>query len=481
MRRTAAACARAILVLTAVLALTGGPALAQKEITEKQTKATKSFVAELEKLAEWADKQKLFRERNRTDELILVLDPENAPARKALGFEKKNGAWTKSANPKESGNLATDGMKEFGERRQKANDAFLGAMDQLLKDERGMIDGDLKNRIASDMAAVDREDPRARAAGGETNVANKWVLSETANAVIRRGLVTKLAKAALAAVPAAGGLTPEEVESSLGIGWPSRAATKSARCLCTGDAKEAPRIAHACEAAAEFFAKLFDEKVVLPDSFTIYALTDTLARDTLLAKYPGIPAAERTAGKGLGGFTLPGGSRFACWGPQPPERLDQSVRRAFGVLLERAFGIGSQQGALHEGLGLYLTYQLIGTKLTWYIGPRKYAVSGKDVLQDKLHKNETDWMAEAKALLAKPDHPPLKAMLAHDLNDLTPEEMLYSYLLAAYFIEGSPDDSPRFIRALCRPTPSDKAAYDAYGVNVDGLEARIKRWARELK
>ena len=49
-----------------------------------------------------------------------------------------------------------------------------------------------------------------------------------------------------------------------------------------------------------------------------------------------------------------------------------AVRLGLAWLFYDAYGVWLKHGMLFEGLGLYLTRELIGTRLTWFVQPSQY-------------------------------------------------------------------------------------------------------------
>jgi hypothetical protein len=444
------------------------------------TEAVQALKTGLLELAEWSAKQKLDRERARVLETVLVYDPEDATARAGLGYVKaKSGGWERSAKWKEPGNKDASELGEFKKKKAEVAGVFLDGMTKLLEENRRDLEPALKARIVGDMSAIDPNDPRTKRASGEAEAGGKWVLAETAAGPPRRKQLQAWAKAA---ITAAG--TPEAVEAagnenSFDIKWTAIVTTENLRVLGNGSKDEVTKVAVLCQAAGELFAKTFDAETTHQTGYRtpIYLIADDGAKADFLRKNKSIKPEEREHYARLGGFNVDG--TYVVWAADEPARIDTAVRMIIGSFMAKNFGIsGREHGALYEGVGIHLSWFLTGTRLTWTIGKRKYAESGPDGLEEKLKKTGADWFAPGFELMRGKDRPPLRPLLAKHVNDLETTDMLASFMLGVWLIEGRKDDAPRFLRAAGR-NQVDEGSREAFGLELNQLEQRLVRWAKE--
>jgi hypothetical protein len=431
-------------------------------------------------LADWCANQKLHREQARVLETVLVFDPDDATARERLGWVKgKAGAWERSAKWKEQGNKNPEGLGDFKKKRAEVAGVFLDALTQVLEGHRRDIAPALRARIVGDMNAVDPEDPRSRSASGEAQVGGRWVLAETAACPPRRKKIEAWTKAAVAAVGKPEAVETAGDEDNFGVKWSTVVATENLRVLGTGSADETLKIAILCEAAGELFKKVFGVEITHQTAYRvpIYVIADAGSKAAFLQNNRAIKPERREEVSKLGGFHVEGA--YVIWGAESVARVDCAVRMVVGDFMGRNFGLGADDGALYEGVGIHFSWFLTGTRLTWTIGKRKYAQSGPDALEDKLRKAGADWFGPGYELMTK-HKPPLKPLLAKHVNDLETEDMLASYMLAVWMIEGREHDASRFLRAAGRKQ-IDAGALDAFGLEIRELEERILRWAKEMK
>jgi hypothetical protein len=441
--------------------------------------AVDTLKAGLIELAAWCQKMKLDRERARMLDLVLVFDPENEAAREGLGYVKaKAGGWERGGKWKEPGNRDAEALNDFKKKKADLAGVFLDEMAKIIEENRRDLEPAHKARMISDMNAVDSNDPRSKRASGEEQAGGKWVLAETAARPARKKQIEGWVKAAIAAVG-----TPEPAEAmgdenTFDIKWTAIVTTENLRVMGTGSKDEITKIAVLCQAAGEVFSKVFEVDVphIAAYRVPIYILADAGSKANMLRNNKGIKPEERDHVAKLGG-TYANGAHIV-WPAEGITRIDLAVRQMFGGFLGRMFGIdGNEEGALYEGLALHLTWYLTNTRLTWTVGKRKYAQTGKDGLEEKL-RGDSDWFAPGFELWAGKNPPPLRPLLAKHVNDLETEELLASYMLAVWLIDGRKDDAPRFLRAAGR-NMLEEGSRQAFGLELNQLEERLVRWAKE--
>ena len=71
--------------------------------------------------------------------------------------------------------------------------------------------------------------------------------------------------------------------------------------------------------------------------------------------------------------------------------------------------------------------------------------------------------------------------LGRDVNAMTTEDLLVSYLLARYLIEGRRADVADVLRSAGKGEAPETWVESRLGMTVDGLDRRLRRWVRESK
>jgi hypothetical protein len=147
--------------------------------------------------------------------------------------------------------------------------------------------------------------------------------------------------------------------------------------------------------------------------------------------------------------------------------------------LSRTYNLTLNPGWAWEGVALYLNGALAGTRMTWFI-PLDPKDAELKKLQKKLFDPGTDWMSEAHALVQKPEHPKLAAVLAKPDSAMTAEDLLYAYAFSAYLIEGRPKEVSDILhRVSSGTTPSAEVLGAVLKMDMPTLEERVDRWLAE--
>ena len=205
-------------------------------------------------------------------------------------------------------------------------------------------------------------------------------------------------------------------------------------------------------------------------------------KQLFLEKHPKSEGAYREFLETLEGSGIQGSHDMAHWGEAEAMRLDELVRLALGWLLYDAFKITADVAWVHEGVGLYMTRELVGTRLTWFVKPSEYLKPREEqALRARLLKPGTNWMDEAQRMLAREHSPKLAFVMGKRVDNMTPEDMLYAYVMAAYLLEGRPAEAPALLAKIGAGTPSAVAVQEVLGIDVRQLDERVRRWLGERR
>jgi hypothetical protein len=187
-------------------------------------------------------------------------------------------------------------------------------------------------------------------------------------------------------------------------------------------------------------------------------------------------AFKRTIGGGLSGTW-----KIALFEPDEKKRHDCGVRHSLAHLLQRGWHLETSHAWIFEGLGLYLTREICGTRLTWFCTGSGVTNETKNSPRAKLIVGDVNWMNEAYLLLTRENPVELATVLGRDLTTMGVEDVLVSYALAAYLVEGRPDAISSLLAAIGADTPPPEAIQKSLGMTVPELQERLVRWLSERK
>jgi hypothetical protein len=444
--------------------------------TAQQAAAAAVLVKNLGTLAGWCNIKTLFEERDRVYRVILRYDPDNTTARQFLKHVRNpDGSWKETAG-KPVQNQKKEALPQFAKKRSEAVAPYRDALLALCESE--SAEPALRAEIHAEILELDPDDERIHALQGDARLGDAWVMAETAVGKERRPDIKAAAEKWRTEPATVEAVEPTEAEKALADAWTASVRTKSIRVLGTVEAEEVEQIAQACEGARDLVSTLFKTEAKLPKDLTFYVLTPE-DRDGFVDRLPDLSPEQREAMKKMVGSGLGKRPDVFVADDDPAKRLDCAVRHTLIHALRETFGVGTTQGWVWEGLGLYLTRELVGTRLTWFV------LSSPGVEQDSLQGNlltpESNWMAEALGLLDGEQPPELALVVTKDLASLELEDMLVSYALAAYLVEGRPKEAPELLARLGRGLAPEKVFESTLHFPLADLQAKTTRWLKERK
>jgi len=337
---------------------------------------------------------------------------------------------------------------------------------------------DQRQILIDDLFVVQPDDPELRAQRGETQTSGGWVLHETARSVAHRSTIEALATRSLedAAWPEA--VEPTAREAGI-TEWTKAYDTAAGRVLGTVDDEELLAMSRTLPGTLAFFRQTLDEEARYPDPLTIFLMKGDTDRDAFLTNHPTMYERDRKRLVNLSGTWVNDANDVAYWTRQREYRDDGIVRLLVGYLLGDSFRIRLQPHAwVHEGFGLYLTERLTGTRLTWFV--QALGADGSDALRQRMLET-ADWNGMALEILAREDRPRLAELVVAPPQELTSEQLLYSYVVAGYLMEAFPGEVHEILGALGANRPAEAVLERALGRTLAETDRRILQWLEETR
>jgi hypothetical protein len=488
------------LLLIPLLLLVLAPATLAEDNPRLHWRSEKTRILEvLHDLADRCSRMKLFGTRADIYEQVLNLSPDDKTARKWLKYKRGgNGEWTRKrwTRPRNGGK----GVEEIVSRRQElaaeyrprlrqARDVLLDAA--LFKEAAEVV-------IAA--VALDPEDEAFRAWNGEVREgeaarpgqSSTWILRESLDARVRRPLFKQTAQDAIKQMPAPTESAPHKNDRIGGVSWGTKLQGKRVRVVGTPDKEEMELLLRYAEATWPLFEAVFD---IRPGSYqsgdsyatglTIYSLDSIPIGNELLAKWPGYTDREREFLGPLVALWLKRAPAVLCKSPSPDVRLEAGPRQINQAMVTRALGLRTNRAWAKEGLSLYLTWQITGTRVIRSVKDVEtdYGESDKPIpdYEKNLADPNADWLALGLELIKSKDKPDIHLLAGKKINDLTKFDVLYAYCISAYICEGHPKRSVDFYRRLAAEDGADIDAVclESLGFDHAALEARVQRWLEE--
>jgi hypothetical protein len=454
-----------------------------RDLDAARSAARGRLVQSLEELVEWCTKKKLYASRVGVYESLLHFQPEHTAALRGLGYKKgRKGEWLPPKQRKPPKNWNKSAERRFPKQRSAVVTTYRDEMLILLEEHAAGIDAADRSAIYADILFADPDDARVHELLGEVRVDGVWVLAQSARSKSRRQAMRMLVTQAFADAPQPSASAANEAELALGIKWTAVFEADGVRSLGTGEEEEVMRLPIAMHATRSYFNAVLGAKAAYPDPLTVYTLPRASDKLAFLMGHPAIDETYRKYLMALDGSGIRGSGDFAHWAPDPVRRLDGLVRQSISWLLTGGFGIKPAHGWAFEGFGLYLTRELVGTRLTWFVRESKYLTPEEDqALKARLLDSRANWMDEAFQMFATGKPIKLQFLLGKSVNSLDARDMLYSYCLAAYMLEAEAQKLPQLLTAIGQGKTSQAAFQDVLGLDVRRLDERLRRWLSERR
>jgi len=444
------------------------------------------LVEDLEALAEWCQENKLFLERDRVYEAILVHEPDHAAARKTLKYRRdRSGAWVRSSSYRPPKNRGDDeAMAALAERRAAATNGYVQRVMAVIADFVDQIGTERAEREWRELLVLEPDNEELHALLGEARLGDRWVLRETARSPESRARLGALVARCLEQAPRGYADVPNAFEERLGLRWSEVLQSGDTRVLGTGRPEEVRNVLQVGGAAIALFQELFGSDARPYAGHTVCLLARPGEKDVFLDRHPNVGPENRDFLSSLKSAGIPRTAHTAEWAETEVERLDRSTRQTLGLLLNEGFGISTRHGWAWEGIGLYLTYQLTGTRMTYFVRPGKYAEgdptsSAQEKLMGRLTSPGADWLHEAREFFGDRPPPRLALLMGRDVNDMSATDLLHAYVFASFLIEGWPDELPRLLEAIGDGASGAEAVGRTFGFELPRLQERVWSWLEE--
>jgi hypothetical protein len=445
-------------------------------VAAEMAKAREGLVERLDRLATWCNDKELFLERDRIWQKVLELAPDDPVARKGLRYARNiDGSW-KDPAPREARNLGKKWLEDLPKREEAAYAPYGDVLVALARaPERPAAE---REALIAEVRACAPNHAGLHEWLGDVKVGDRWMMPETAAAKERRPAIRAEVKRLLETGAPITTVAPSGPELALGVTWRSALQGENVRLLSTGPEEEALKIARACESAGRLLEFVFGTEMRYPGGFTIYVVGEA-ERAAFLAALPDLTAADRTRLGGLTGTGIPGTTNVALFAPDLTLRTDNAVRHTIGYVLATTLAVSHKSAWAWEGIGQYLTRELVGTRLTWFVS--ESADPAAPALRGKLMNAESNWIQEAFELLSTGTATPIEDLLHKDLDHLDVAGALTGYALVAYLLEGRPNDLLTFVTRSARGDEPAAITSEVLGRTPAELQTRLVQWLSERR
>ncbi len=464
------------LLLTGLLCLAiSVAALAQDAAADSRA----ALIQGLEDLAHWCGKNQLYAKRNGVADEILKVDPAHGQAHRWLRHRKdKDGVWHPPVKPPPASDRSDEALVAYPARRS----AYLRSYVHMRVAELDAL-GDgvapgIRERILSEILELSPRDEDLRLRHHDVKDGTGWVLLETARSRKVRAKLTEAVQKSFAAIGIPAESAAREDEIALEVPWRAGVRTEHVRVVASSGPEEATQAARCAEAAPALLSAAIGAKRKHWQGFTIYIMTSHEQRGAFLKNHPDMTNRHRRAARQFRGYWMPDQSDWLTWDSSRARRVDACTRQTVNKLLLMEFRLDSGKTAwAGEGFGLRLTYELCGTRKNYLVGNSRYGNQdeGGDL---RSLATDADWYRAALEVLESGD-PEVRDVLHRPLSQMSGGDALVAHALAAYFLEGWPDECPEIIRRVATGEHDEQVIQSVTGLDTEALDLRLRRWLRE--
>jgi len=403
----------------AAAVLTALPGLALADAESARRDGVRALVDQLEDLAEWCVKKKMYAHRNGVYEVVLEFDPDHREARKWLRYRRrKDGTWERRQPYREARNLDTSAEPEFRRRLKEILDRYADYLVEIVV--RFDPPPAQRQRLLDEALARNPDDARARKLNGQVRSGGGWLLRDTVVARRRRRELIRDGMRAARRTPKPDRVAVSAEERALGLRWNASLRGDWWRCVATTGADEARKALQVADASWQLVEEVFDITLRPPEDCRAYLLSGDAEARRFVHAHREFDARTRKWILGLSGGWVSGRYHLIEFSPERAQRIDGVARQAIGVLLKREFGVTARVGWAWEGFGFYLGYLLTGTRLTFYVRKTRYAQERADRALWRLDQLQPVRLVRDRALALQERQkarPPLPARQGREQDD----------------------------------------------------------------
>lgn len=439
--------------------------------------AARAVRVHVESLADWCAENGLRRERYYLAEVLLGFSPEDEKLREIAGYRRVGETdWARPSRHSAPRKTVVDLLPQYRERLSSMESAVV-SLCRAIQGAGRSLPFARRHRIVSPLSRLYPRLKALREANGEERRDARWRLVESRRSKSRARRMKQSALLLLDGMgrPSEEELTPSEEGLPLELG-PARA-LKGVRVVGTVHRSELVAATRLAAATVKIFTLTFGAGISTWDGFTIVLLEGAAERDAFLDSYPGIDRGLRRAAEGLSSLWVPDTAVVGIWAPLREQRTEFVTRQVLSMLFLKTFGVSTRHGALHEGLGLLLGYQLTGQRGTWFIRRSRY--DSGDTMR-AIQEASGSWIdLVAKQRKKRPAN--YRSLLSKDVNTMEPADVLEAWAFASWLLHARPKEAEDFLRAVGGGMTFEQASQRFWGRSLPDLEQHVGRWIEEIR
>ncbi len=435
----------------------------------------------LEEHAAWCATQKLRRERHEAYAGLLLLRPDHAKARRVLKYVAgPNGTWVRKSYRVPGRSRDAAKAQEAGRRLAEVASLLREATIALRDDQSvSLLD---RGRAVAELAVILPNDEEVRAWNGEVRLGKHWVLRETATALKEGKVLRADMLQILADQSQPNDIEPDDDDAPFVKKFADGSENDAVRVLAMRGAASSVEAARVFAAAHGAFARALGSPPFPPMRVRVFLFGSKEDGLEVFAKHPSVDEAYLAWARTLASVWTPSGDVIFIWASDEPRAIEWCLRQALQMHLRQTLDVNAKRGWAYEGMGQWLSETMLGSHLSWYVRRDGYTnqSGARGERFARMLDPKHNWFELGLELASTDDWPDLRIVLGRDVNSMTAEDVLASYLLTRFLLEGRPDDAHAILSDVGAATAPDAWCANRLGLSLEQLDARLRRWMSEV-
>lgn len=447
---------------------------------ETLAKKAKSKLRKLEsghtKLAKWCFSRGLQRAGCRHFAEVLLIDPDDRTARKALGYKKGKSGWELAGQMPKIDKIKGDQRKKQEEALEKlasgiAKQAARTYYD-LAKEAKALKLEDIEKQYLNRVIGFDSNHEDAREALGYRKVDGRWTVARQSNWVRAKDQSTVDER-------------QTKYESELGIKL-TKVNSKRVWIASHFSPKITKEMVHHGNAAIFSFHNLFALKKFLPrvsggTQIKMVFVKNESVYKAFIDKFSDGDSRRKSFIKGLSFAGIDAENlqlnQFKNGRDDKKDRVDRVIYLAGNRLAHAICGYNAPPW-IAEGVSWGLTLRIVGTKENFSVAlaDSSAAYGAKD------WNDHTKWRDYLREMVLLNDAPhPSAVLVTRDWNSINGEKAAYAWSMVDFLWETMPEKFAKYCAIIGEDskTPVEKACREAFGWGMAELDAAWKTYVRE--
>lgn len=436
----------------------------------------------LESFGKWLHTFDLDATKRRIARLIIEYEPDHRRARKWLGYKRnKGGRWKRDERWEPKPDRKARAFQRIPSKRKSYLERPAGELWSWIQARGSKLEAVERKRLVHLLTLIMPGTPEYEEAYGAVKTSSGYLLPESVRFLQSKRPFRSAVRSHLGRIGHGKRATISKTVARLSSGWTLGIEVGPVTVISQGgEATEVAKIASSIAALDRFFRKTWGiEEGTALKPFTVLVMPDRDKVDAMIDRFD-VKDSRKEYLKQFSGFWAPGTHCVVEAASSAPRRIDGAVRQAVSRGFQSHYSNLDDMVGISQGVETYLSECFTGTRLTIFVKQTRYTTKNGET--ERILSDDDDWFQIARERLDNGALPSIFQALSCSLNSMTSDELLTSYVLAAYLMEGRTEPWGKWMSALEDKAPRfEDGLIAAFGMDIKTLQARLHRWLREIR